>query len=380
MPESLQHKLKLEVPTLAWLTEPLSEDIRTAIQRLARAPDVHRLAIMPDVHLSRDVCVGVAVATHTLVYPQAVGADIGCGITTMPLHASADDIVGRHEDILRAMQSAVPILRHPLPHLRHTSPVESLGDVPPSLAAAALRHGIAEFATLGRGNHFMELQADENQRLWLAVHSGSRALGQVVFTRAASLAKRTSLWSLDSTSELGQRYLDESAWCVRYAELSRRAMLNATAKALTDLLGIAPSPHETFGSSHNFVDRAIIDRKRVLIHRKGASSALGGAMAVIPGSMGSRTYHITGRAVEAALLSCSHGAGRVMSRTEARTSINATTLARELRNITCDARLGSALLEEAPSAYRDIRQVMRAQSDLVRIDRTLNTLVCHKGA
>lgn len=386
MPEDLRSKLGVEVPVRAWLTEPLDADVKLAVQRLARLPDVVRVAIMPDVHLAEPACVGVALATTRTIYPQAVGGDIGCGVTAMPLHAAAPDVEGKQRHVLDAFRRRVPILRHREVAHAPEVPEDLLAGValPPDLRSHARRNGVVEMGTLGRGNHFLELQADDDARLWLCVHSGSRGMGQLVHARAAKHATKKSLWSLDSESDLGRRYLDEAAWCVRYAEANRRAMLEAAAATLAEEFGLEADRAAVFGTTHNAVENAFIERPdgssgSAFVHRKGASVALGGSLIIIPGSMGTRTYHALGLGVGEALYSCSHGGGRVMSRSEARQNISAAAVARQLDGITYDQHLINALREEAPSAYRDIRQVMRAQSDLVRIVRTLRTLVCHKG-
>lgn len=373
-------------PMSTWLSEPLASETAKAITRLRRAPDVVRVAVMPDVHLAEQVCIGIALATRSLVYPQAVGGDIGCGLTAIALdiNASALDHPGRRFDALHALQQAAPILRHvrasaapPLPP--DLSPHDLSCD---HLVNAARRDGGIQRGTLGRGNHFLEIQADETDRLWLTVHSGSREIGQTIAAHHLRWAARAAggLRFLDTGTPEGAAYLNDAIWAERYAAANRDFMIDRAIEYLRPIFGLHSDDASRFGTSHNHVRCERHFDMDLLVHRKGASPATEATTIIIPGSMASPTYHAIGRGKFESLASSSHGAGRALSRTEARRTISSSSLHAQTAGVAFDPRLSRHLVEEAPAAYRDVRKVMRAQRDLVRIERTLRTIVCHKGA
>jgi tRNA-splicing ligase RtcB len=384
MSEDLTRKLDADVPIRAWLTDPLAPDVRSAITRLSRAPDVRRIAVMPDVHLGEGSCIGVVLATETLVYPQAVGSDIGCGVTALALDADASFFADSRtrERALAAMGAAVPILRHRTASaapdaLRVRS--EDLSD--PRLAAAARREGHIELGTLGRGNHFLEIQVDCGSCLWLTVHSGSRVMGQMITRSHLSRAQRANggLMFLNTSTQTGQAYMNDLDWATRYAQANREAILSAAAQSLHKEFGIPADDAPPWGTDHNHARFEIHDNLRLLVHRKGASPAVADTYVIIPGSMATPTYHAIGRGVDAALRSSSHGAGRAVPRGLAHRTISAQALLAATEGVTFNRRAVAQLVDEAPGAYRDVRRVMRAQRDLVRIERTLMPLVCLKG-
>jgi tRNA-splicing ligase RtcB len=213
------------------------------------------------------------------------------------------------------------------------------------------------------------------------VHSGSRGLGQAIsaFHLARAEDAGRGLRAYPAASERGQAYLADLDWAVRYASLSRLAMARAAAAVLADVIGTEPDEDTLIDAPHNLVRREDVAGDRLWIHRKGAMAAAEGQPGVIPGSMGTVSYHVTGRGSDDALNSCSHGAGRVMSRTEARRRISRRDLERQVGNLWFDERRANDLREEAPGAYKDLRLVMKAQADLVRIDRRLRGLLTYKG-
>jgi len=369
-----------------WLAEPLPKDVALSIERLAGAADVAHVAVMPDVHLSGDVCVGLAVATRRLIYPAAVGGDIGCGMAAIAVDAGADLLCDQHaaERLLAGLARAVPAMRHS----RSTMP-----DFPESLHAEPLSHprlqkllgrdGRVQFGTLGRGNHFLEFQADEEERLWIMLHSGSRAMGQAITAHHVAIAEQLSgrrrLPWLDSAAEEGQAYLADVAWAIRYANESRLAMLLATEQVLSDLFRLPLQWETLIHANHNHIRLETHFGQPLLVHRKGALPAGEGEPGIIPGSMGSASFHVTGRGCETALASSSHGAGRAMSRGEAAQRISPRQLAREMRGVWFDDRHARQLCDEAPSAYKDVHAVMRAQRELTRINRKLRPLLSYKG-
>jgi len=368
-----------------WLAEPLPRDVERALERLARAEDVARIAVLPDVHLASGVCIGTVVATRTLLYPDAVGGDIGCGMAALrfELDATALADAGVAARLLRGLADAVPAIRHPRATARERLP-SCLGDSPLSdatLEKLKSRDGRVEFATLGRGNHFVELQADEQGWLWLMLHSGSRAMGQAI--RAAHLrrarASSIGLPYLDAATAEGQAYLADLSWACAYAERSREAMARRVAEVIHAVLDAGDDPASWIACHHNHVRRETHLGEELWVHRKGAVPAGEGVPGIIPGSMGSPSFHTLGRGCPGALASSSHGAGRALSRGEAFRNISAGELAREMQGVWFDRRLAARLRDEAPSAYKDIGRVLRAQRDLTRVVRRLRPLLSYKG-
>lgn len=370
-----------------WLCEPLPSDVALSIHRLASADDVQHIAVMPDVHLSGDVCVGLAVATRRLIYPAAVGSDIGCGMAAIAVDASADLLADKRNagSLLAGLCQCVPAMRHS----RVTQPAElpsDLTDTPLSdvrLALLVVRDGRVQFGTLGRGNHFLEFQRDQEGRIWIMVHSGSRAMGQAITGHHLAIAEhysgRRRLPFLDTATPAGAAYLADATWAVRYAEQNRLAMLRATEQLLSRLFGVPFDWQTLIHANHNHICSEAHFHDELWVHRKGALPAAEGIAGVIPGSMGSPSFHVTGRGCPESLFSSSHGAGRALSRSDAVREISTRQLDREMRGVWFDSRQANRLRDEAPSAYKDILAVMRAQRELTRIDRQLQPLLSYKG-
>lgn len=371
-------------PLASWTAEPPPADVQKALKRLARADDVRHVAVMPDVHLSKDVCIGVAVATVSRIYPAAVGDDIGCGMAALGFDCEAEALdESAARAILRDLRQVVPTLRHsggaspPLPDELEERPLSL-----PGLESEKRRTAPIQLGTLGRGNHFVEFQEDEAGRLWLMVHSGSRSMGQGVrrrHERHAQAGKGGLRW-FDSAGDAGRAYLADVAWALDYAAANRRRILDQVVALVAAHLGAGSAAGTLVTCTHNHVRRETVGDEELWVHRKGAISARPGEPGVIPGSMGSASFHVEGRGVAAALHSSSHGAGRVMSRSEARHRISQRDFEREMRGVWYDRRLAPRLRDEAPGAYKDIGAVMRAQRPLTRIIRRLRPLLSYKGA
>lgn len=371
----------------AWLTQPLSTEVAQSIDRLRCAADVFHVAVMPDTHLASDVCVGVATATTRLIYPAAVGADIGCGMAAIQFQASAELLSDERAaaKLLAGMRRCVPSLKHAGESAPAALPVElqesSLSD--PRLEKLKQRDGRLQFGTLGRGNHFVEFQADEQNQLWLMAHSGSRAMGQAItahhLARAEGKRSANDLARLDSQSASGQAYLSDVNWAIEYAVRNRLAILAAIERLMVDLFDAHPIVESLIHSHHNHVQQETHGSAMLWVHRKGALSAAAGEMGVIPGSMGAPSYHVMGRGLAESLRSSSHGAGRGFSRGEAGRRISVRQLEREMRGVWFDHRRAHALRDEAPSAYKDIHAVMRAQRELTKIVRQVRPLLSYKG-
>ena len=369
----------------SWLTQPLTPEVRAALERLARATDVRHIAVMPDVHLAHDVCIGTVLATSRLLYPGAVGGDIGCGMSALAFDAGADLLASESAaaTLLAALYERIPANRHRAPR---DLPAQLL-ETPlshPSLESMKRRDARVQLGTLGRGNHFLEFQADHEGRLWLMLHTGSRGIGQAIrdfhLVRATQRAPATSpLPFLDADAPDGFAYLADMAWALDYARANRQAIHDTVHNIMHDRFAIESLPDSQIDCHHNFVRCETHFDEPLWVHRKGALSAAQGQPGIIPGSMGSASFHVTGRGCAAALCSSSHGAGRAMSRDQARRAISARDLHRQLRGVWFDHRLANRLRDEAPAAYKDIHTVLRAQRDLTRITRTLHPILSYKG-
>lgn len=371
-------------PIRAWLAAPMDDDVRGAIERLRHAADVQAVAVMPDVHLAVDVCIGVVLGTSGRIYPQAVGGDIGCGMLAVALDAQAaaladPGVAGR---VLAALGRAVPARRR-----NRRAAVPQPADVAAmplshdSLELARRNVGTIEFATLGSGNHFIELQADEDDRLWLMIHSGSRGMGPAIHAHHLSHAEDAGggLRALDTGDERAVAYLHDVSWARRFADANRRAIAAEVGLVLEATIGGCPRWETVIATDHNHVKREHHDGRDLWVHRKGAMPAARGEAGVLPGSMGSASFHVEGRGHEAALCSSAHGAGRALSRSAARARVTERELRRQMEGVWYDHRLAAALRDEAPSAYKDIRAVLRAQRELVKVTRVLRPVLNYKG-
>ncbi|MCC6621643.1 MAG: RtcB family protein [Deltaproteobacteria bacterium] len=373
----------MSAPISRWIAAPLGPDVEGALDRLAALDDVARVAVMPDVHLADSVCVGCVTATRTTLLPEAVGGDIGCGMLALRFDVTLDAL-DRHAAarLLHHLGRTIPVAQHPSADA--ALPAE-LAERP--LSAASLRKlagtiGRVQLGTLGRGNHFVELQrGDDDGALWLMLHSGSRGIGQAIrdHHRARAEPAAGGLASLSADAPAGRDYLADHAWARDWARASRRLMAERVAAGVADVLGADVDPTSRRECDHNHVVAEEHGGERLWVHRKGALSARAGEPGIIPGSMGSPSHHTSGRGEPTSLCSSSHGAGRALSRGDARRSISSAALERQIAGVWFDRRMADALREEAPAAYTDIGRVMRAQHPLTRIERTLRPLLSFKG-
>lgn len=366
-----------------WLSESVDDAVKRAVDRMSRLDDVVRIAVMPDVHLAGDLCVGTATATRRLLYPALVGGDIGCGMLAVALDVEADavrdaSVAGR---VLRRLTERIPQSRR---HRRHLLPWPDelrLEDL--SCHFRLDDDARLQLGTVGGGNHFVELQADEAGQLWLMLHTGSRAVGQAV--RAAHTPERPGHFSgpeppsLDAATPAGQAYLHDATWASRYAAANRAAIAACVVEVLREVLKAQPIDSTRIECDHNHVRRESHEGGDVFVHRKGAMAADDGVAGVVPGSMGTRSYHVEGRGCGASLRSSAHGAGRRFSRSAARERFTNADVKHQLGDVWYDPRQVSALREETPHAYKDVRAVLRAQEELVRVTRTLRPVLAFKG-
>jgi len=280
----------------------MKHDVSEAIERLRRAPDVQQIAVMPDVHLATDVCIGVVVATSRLIYPQAVGGDIGCGMLAVgfDVEATALNDPGVAGRVLAGLGRAVPARRRSRRAAITPPPDHELTTLShESLKAMRRNEGVIEFATLGSGNHFIELQSDEDGRLWLMVHSGSRGMGPAIRDHHLGHGEDVGdgLRALDATSDQGARYLSDAAWARRFADASRRAMAIEVGTVMETALRARLCWDTVITTDHNHLSHERHGERELWVHRKGAMPARLGEAGVLPGSMGSLSFHVEGRGV-----------------------------------------------------------------------------------
>lgn len=381
----------LRVPIKLWL--PVEEIESDALQQLKNAachPDVGgHVAVMPDCHVGFGVTIGCVLPTVNAVLPTAVGVDIACGMCAVP--------TGRRYDPKRMdakfWQKWVSAVERAVPtgFASHSKPQKWEG-LETELRARPLQKLMREKAavqlgTLGGGNHFMEAQVDESGQVWLMVHSGSRHTGLRIAEHYTQLAKDISrkrglevppeLWALPLDDPIAQDYLHDMEWATQFALESRYRMLEAMLKAMDIDPAEVGGRNAFINIHHNFARIEEHDGQKLVVHRKGATSAREGEIGIIPGSMGSPSYIVRGRGNPESFQSCSHGAGRKMGRRQAMRSLDEEALRRALAGTYTKASRG--FLDEAPQVYKDVTVVLDRQRDLVDIVHTLRPIVTIKG-
>lgn len=351
------------------------------VQSTRALEDARHVAIMPDVHLARGFCVGTVLATSQLIYPSAVGNDIGCGMLALAFNADAkaiDQTLATR--LLALLPKLVPANRQNQPLLHLTTSRPRLSH--PRLDHAVQQDGLAQLGTLGSGNHFLELQRDTaDGRLWLMLHSGSRGLGQAISQHHTQQATHRSRGRpcLDAATAQGRAYLRDVSAARAYARLNRLCMARATVFALHELAGITADWSTAIHTDHNHVRRETVGDEPLWIHRKGAAPALAGQPSVIPGSMGSASFHVVGKGHAASLRSSSHGAGRRLDRTSAKRRITKQAVLRAMDGVWFNHKAAGRLTDEAPQAYKDIDQVIKRQREQIRVIRRLTPALNYKG-
>ena len=383
---------------------PVEEAAREQLRNTARMPFIfHHIAVMPDVHLGKGSTVGSVIPTLQAIIPAAVGVDIGCGMIAAKTTLSASDL----PDNLARMRSAI---ERAVPHGRSPGKRDkgSWGDRPPENADAAWAVLVQDFArittkyphlertnhrvhlgTLGTGNHFVEVCLDEDQAVWFMLHSGSRGVGNAIGSHFIELAREDmQQWMINlpdrdlayfpEGTQHFDDYIEAVQWAQNFARLNREVMMQNVVSAVRGVIAKPFESHvEAVNCHHNYVSREHHFGQDILVTRKGAVSARRGELGIIPGSMGARSYIVRGLGNDDSFHSCSHGAGRKMSRTEARKRF--TLEDHRLATAGVECRKDVNVIDETPAAYKDIDAVMRAQQDLVEVVHTLKQVVCVKG-
>jgi tRNA-splicing ligase RtcB len=377
------------------------------IKNIAGLPIVAgHVAIMPDVHLGKGATVGSVIPTRSAVIPASVGVDIGCGMAAVRTNLKAADL----PDSLGGLRSAIE-QKVPVGFSMHARPVPTHGD---GLVGIVLKrhneelyrrydglrilkrvgkydHGRVwlQMGTLGGGNHFIELCLDEEDRVWVMLHSGSRNVGKTIGETAISMAREIALkldrhlpdrdlaW-LDEGTVAFDEYIEGLRWAQDYAAHNRALMMHSVLKVLAAEFGRdVATDEEAVNCHHNYASLEEHLGEVMWITRKGAVSARAGELGIIPGSMGARSFIVRGKGNADSYCSCSHGAGRRMSRGAAKRTYSLDDLHAQTAGVECRKDLG--VLDEIPGAYKDIDVVMAAQADLVDVVHTLKQVMCIKG-
>lgn len=378
---------------------------RDQLARAAKMPFIFKhVAVMPDVHVGMGATVGSVIPTKGAVIPAAVGVDIGCGMMAAMTSLAASDLPDTLEGVRAAIERAVPHGRDVGKGKRDPG---SWGDPPPDIVAAwstlaerftklvakypklAGANTLVHMGTLGTGNHFIELCLDEADRVWVMLHSGSRGIGNAIGQFFIELAKKDMRrWFINLPDEdlayfpEGTKHFDDYVeavgWAQDYAALNRRMMMANTVAALrASIAKPFTADVEAINCHHNYVSREKHFGENVIVTRKGAVRASAGMLGIIPGSMGAKSFIVRGRGNAQSFESCSHGAGRLMSRTEANRTFTLEDHAAATAGVEC--RKDAGVIDETPAAYKPIEAVMAAQADLVEVVHTLKQVVCVKG-
>ena len=368
---------------------------------ISRLPIIHHhVAAMPDVHTGIGATVGSVIPTKGAVIPAAVGVDIGCGMNALRLSLRAEQLPDSLRQVRSAIEAAIPVgfNLHKDDSVIRKSTITPLAkglnrilDKHPAIGKMKKnleRSWPRQIGTLGGGNHFIEICLDEHQEVWIMLHSGSRGIGNCIGQYFISLAKKdmarhlgqlpdTDLAYFSEGSEHFADYVEAVHWAQDYAMTNRREMMHLIMQALSTVLPSFEITKEAINCHHNYVSKETHFGAQVYVTRKGAIRAEVGELGIIPGSMGVKSYIVRGKGNPESFNSCSHGAGRRMSRSQAKKKFNQQDM--EAQTVGVECRKDSGVIDEIPGAYKDIDVVMANQSDLVEVVHTLKQVVCVKG-
>ncbi|RYF94430.1 MAG: RtcB family protein [Caulobacteraceae bacterium] len=384
---------------------PIEESAMKQLRNVASLPFIHKhLAVMPDVHWGMGATVGSVIPTLGAIIPAAVGVDIGCGMMAARLNIRAEHLPDNLFEIRSLIEAAVP---HGRTDNGGRNDVGAWQSEPPEAARtrwaaleagyqavvdkhpkAAHPRGFGHLGTLGTGNHFIELCLDEAGDVWVMLHSGSRGVGNRFGSYFIERAKQDMRrWFINlpdqdlayfpEGSEGFTDYIRAVNWAQKYARANREVMMEQVLGVLKAQFPTLAVTQEAVNCHHNYVTRERHFGKDVFITRKGAVSAKDGELGIIPGSMGAKSFIVRGKGNPDSFCTCSHGAGRAMSRTEAKRRFTVEDHVAATAGVEC--RKDAEVIDETPMAYKDIDAVMAAQADLVDIVHTLRQVVCVKG-
>ncbi|MBD1913347.1 MULTISPECIES: RtcB family protein [unclassified Leptolyngbya] len=386
--------LKTQAPVLSWANHDLGPDETKMAKNVASLPFVFKhVALMPDVHLGKGALVGSVVATKDAIIPAAVGVDIGCGMCAVQTPFTANQLDGKLKQIRLDIEAAIPTgfnenkeVSKQVYNWQGWNQFKNLHAGVQHLETKALR----QMGSLGGGNHFIEVCLDAQEQVWLMLHSGSRNIGNMLAQRhmntAKELAKLTDTKLPDpdlahfvkGTPEFAA-YWRDLQWAQNYARYNRDVMMERFRRIIEKhLAGGKPTQSKLqVNCHHNYAEQEIHYGEEVYVTRKGAVRARQEDYGIIPGSMGAKSFIVKGKGSAESYCSCSHGAGRLMSRNKAKNAFTLDDLIQQTQGVEC--RKDPGVLDEIPAAYKPIDQVMTNQSDLVEVVATLKQVVCVKG-
>jgi tRNA-splicing ligase RtcB len=395
------------VPIKAWTKGvPLEEQARAQLRNVAELPFIFKwVAAMPDVHWGIGATVGSVIPSKGAIIPAAVGVDIGCGMMAVETDLNARDLPDHLKGIRAAIERAVP---HGRTNHGGRGDLGAWQTIParnaevwqrlkPRYDAILEKHPKLDrgnhanhLGTLGTGNHFIEVCLDEADMVWFMLHSGSRGVGNRMGSYFIELARKDMQKLLSNLPDKDLAYFSEGTehfddyveaveWAQDFARSNRDLMMDQIVNAVRNSGEVRPFvvPFEAINCHHNYVARERHYHQDILVTRKGAVRARAGDLGIIPGSMGARSYIVRGKGNPESFMSCSHGAGRAMSRTEAKRRFTVEDHRRMTEGVEC--RKDAEVIDETPAAYKPIESVMAAQKDLVEIVHTLHQVVCVKG-
>lgn len=384
-------------PIKIW-TDDVEASALTQLKNLSRLPFIasNGVACMPDVHAGIGSTVGTVIATEKAVIPAAVGVDIGCGMNAVRLSLKVSDLPDNLKPLRDEIERRIPLGAGGA-HDHSTDIGEITNDLMRTVVDPLYKGDLVKFhnkaasqiGSLGSGNHFIELCVDENQDVWIMLHSGSRGIGNMIGTHYIALAKREmekffitlpddDLAYFPENTENFDDYMAAVGWAQNYALENRRRMMQQVIHAVRLMLPTEFTiTQEAINCHHNYVEKENHFGRNMWVTRKGAIRARSGDLGIIPGSMGQRSYIVRGKGDIQSYCSCSHGAGRVMSRAEAKRRFSLTDLIAQTEGVEC--RKDEGVIDEIPASYKDIDQVMANQTDLVEVVHTLKQVLCIKG-
>ncbi len=395
----LNAKAEYGVPVKIY-TKDVDEESLTQLRKMAQLQFIHsHIAVMPDVHLGKGATVGCVIPTKNAIIPAAVGVDIGCGMNALRLSLKASQLPDNLSTLRNAIERKVPVGFEM--HKQIKAKTSTLSPLDKKLQRITEKHPALkrmlrsfdvtwqkQLGTLGGGNHFIELCIDENDDIWVMLHSGSRGLGNVIGTYFIERAKKEAQHRFGHVPDKDLSYFAEGStnfddyveaveWTQEYAFENRREMMRLILEAIRPLLPSFQMTKEAINCHHNYVQKELHFGEDVFVTRKGAIRAGLNEYGIIPGSMGAQSFIVKGKGNPDSFCSCSHGAGRKMSRSKAKHLFNQQDLIAQTVGIEC--RKDKGVVDEIPSAYKDIHQVMANQNDLIDVVHTLKQVLCIKG-
>ncbi|GHT85060.1 RNA-splicing ligase RtcB [Betaproteobacteria bacterium] len=387
------------VPVKIW-TDDVDERSKEQLANIASLPFIHHhVAAMPDVHLGIGATIGSVIATHKAIIPAAVGVDIGCGMVACRLSLTGNDLdekalkkvfdqISRDVPVGRAQHKDRDVLVHAA--MPFEARLDAMTEKHPQLLKAFGKFSkwMNQMGTLGGGNHFIEVCLDEANQVWVMLHSGSRGIGNALASYFIELARQDmerwmihlpdkNLAYFPEGSEHFADYVAAVTWAQEYAMQNRESMVDLVLAALCRHLPEFDVTSEVVNCHHNYVAIEHHYGANVWVTRKGAIRARDGDLGIIPGSMGAQSFIVRGKGNAESFTSCSHGAGRRMSRTAAEQQFTAADLEKQTEGVIC--RKDAGVVDEIPGAYKDIETVMANQADLVDVLHRLKQVICVKG-